>query len=82
MAFGPGKYDDITSRVRAEVGITDQTGGGVLVIVLGGDRGDGFSCQADAATTLAIPDILENVSKQIRRDTLIASAPAPATSRR
>jgi hypothetical protein len=69
MALGPGKYDDITSRVRAAVGITDETGGGVLVIVLGGDRGNGFSCQADIATTLMIPDILEDVIKQMRQDT-------------
>jgi hypothetical protein len=66
MALGPGKYDDIATRVRAEVGITDDSGGGVLVIVLGGNKGSGFSCQADIETTLLLPTILENVIREIR----------------
>ena len=72
MAIGPGKYDDICTRVRAEVGLTDTSGGGVLMIVIGGHKGGGFACQADLQTTLALPDILEGVAKQIREQGLLA----------
>jgi len=67
MAIGPGKYDDVCTHVREQVGIADEgQGGGVIVIVLGGNRGNGFACQADLATTLALPDMLEHIAKQIR----------------
>lgn len=64
MAIGPGKYDDLCTYVREQVGITN--GGGVIVIVVGGNRGSGFACQSDINTTLALPDVLESVAKQIR----------------
>lgn len=66
MPIGPGKYDDICSFVRKAVGIGDD-GGGVIVIVFGGTRGNGFSCQADLLTTLALPEVLEDVARQIRK---------------
>lgn len=68
MAIGPGKYGDACSRVREEVGISDGDTGGVILIVFGGHLGNGFSCQADLATTLALPDMLEDIAKQIRND--------------
>lgn len=40
MTLGPGKYDDIATRVREETQAT-----GVIVIVLGGNQGNGFSGQ-------------------------------------
>jgi len=46
------------------MGITEP--GSVLLIVLGGDRGDGFACQADIVTTEALLYILEGMAKQIR----------------
>lgn len=64
MAMGPGKYDDLCTYVAQQVG-TD-TGGGVILIVIGGNKGHGFSCQADLATTLQIPDILEHTAQLIR----------------
>ena len=67
MALGPGKYDDLCSYVATQVGITE-TGGGVILIVTGGNKGPGFSVQADLATTLALPDILEITAKMIRAD--------------
>jgi hypothetical protein len=66
MALGPGKYDDICALARNQLGFTDKTPGGVLVIVVGGPDGGGFSCQADFVTTLKLPDILERVAKEIR----------------
>lgn len=69
MALGPGKYDDLCSYVAEQTGITiSANGGGVIVIVLGGNRGNGFSCQADLKTTLLLPDLLEHIAAQIRGD--------------
>jgi hypothetical protein len=65
MALGPGKYDDVCTMVTEQVGIGEK-GGGVIVIVLGGNKGSGFSCQADLRTTLLLPDMLEDIAKQIR----------------
>lgn len=42
MAFGPGKYDDVTTYVRQQTEAKD----GVIVIVLGGNKGAGTSVQA------------------------------------
>jgi hypothetical protein len=61
MAIGPGKYDDLTTEVREKAKAQ-----GVLLIVFDGIHGNGFSCQADLATTMRIPDILENIARQIR----------------
>jgi hypothetical protein len=68
MAFGPGKYDDVATRVREDVGLVDGDAGGVIVIVIGGHLGAGFSCQADLETTLALPDMLESIARQIRAE--------------
>ena len=61
MPVGPGVYDQECTLVREKTEAR-----GVLLIVLGGDRGDGFSCQADLFTTLALPDILERVAREMR----------------
>ncbi|MCK1742206.1 hypothetical protein IVA80_15380 [Bradyrhizobium sp. 139] len=70
MALGPGKYDDACTAAGKLVGVTKERGGGVILIVLGGNHGNGFSCQADLATTLALPDILETLAAELRRDLL------------
>lgn len=71
MTFGPGKYDDICTKIRAELGISDYSDGGcVVLIVMGGNRGPGFSVQADLESSLLLPDMLEDVARQIRRDLL------------
>jgi len=68
MAIGPGKYDDLCTYVRDQVGIAEEgQSGGVIVIVLGGNKGSGFSCQADLKTTLLLPDMLEDVARQMRK---------------
>jgi hypothetical protein len=66
--IGPGKYDDVCSRVREEVGPREGDSGGVVLIVIGGPLGSGFSCQADLDVTLRLPEILESVAQQIRED--------------
>ena len=35
--------------------------------MVGGNRGNGFSCQGDPATTMTLPDMLESVARQMRR---------------
>ena len=65
--IGPGKYDDLCTYVREQVGIGEDRGGGVMVIVLGGNRGNGFSCQADLNTTVALPQLLRKIADEIER---------------
>jgi hypothetical protein len=40
-----------------------------------GQHGDGFSCQADAFVTLALPELLEHLAAAIRRDLAAAGGP-------
>lgn len=63
MAFGPGKYDDVCTEIR-----TKTNAQGVVVIILKGNKGDGFSMQADPVTTAALPEMLESIARQIRAD--------------
>lgn len=64
--LGPGKYDDLCTLVRERAGGDGISG--VIVIVMGGNRGTGFSCQADLQTMSILPDILQNVVDQMRAD--------------
>lgn len=64
MPSGPGKYDELTTYVREQANAR-----GVIVIVFGGDKGSGFSVQADAATTLLLPTLLRNMADEIERST-------------
>jgi hypothetical protein len=61
--IGPGKYDDLATGVREQA-----KADGVVIIVIGGDKGNSFCVQADYETTLGLPDLLEMMAKQIRED--------------
>lgn len=63
MAVGPGKYDDYATTVR--LGARAK---GVILLVLGGEKGSGFSVQADGPTTLQLPALLRNIADQIEAD--------------
>jgi subtilisin family serine protease len=63
MAVGPGKYDDLATAVRSAA-----VARGVIVVVFGGNRGSGFSVQADGPTTLQLPKILRDLADQIDAD--------------
>jgi len=63
MAIGPGRYDALATHVRE---VTKAKG--VLLIVIGGEHGDGFSAQLPMEHTLMIPDILRRVADSIERD--------------
>jgi hypothetical protein len=60
MAFGPGKYDDVVTRIRAEL-----QAAGVLLIVIGGAKGGGFSAQLSPLDMLRLPETLRNIADQI-----------------
>jgi hypothetical protein len=60
---GPGKYDDLATMVREQANAK-----GVIVVVFDGDKGAGFSVQADLETTLAVPKILRSIAEQIEQD--------------
>lgn len=63
MAIGPGKYDDLATLAREQAHAA-----GVILIVLGGDKGSGFAVQADPLTTLKLPDMLRHMADQIEKD--------------
>lgn len=64
MSFGPGKYDDLVTPIQAAT-----QAHGVILIVIGGNRGEGFACQATLEVTLALPTMLRNIADQIEADT-------------
>jgi hypothetical protein len=63
MARGPGKYDDV-----ATMALQETRASGVIVIVLGGDRGSGFSVQAVEGVVLDLPQLLRTTADQIEKD--------------
>lgn len=65
MAIGSGKYDDECTYVRERTQAK-----GTIVIVVDGNKGSGFACQADLLTTVALPIMLENIAREIRESGL------------
>jgi len=64
MTIGAGKYDDVCTMVREETQAL-----GVALIVLGGNKGQGFSVQVvDVRIMATLPEILESMARQIRKD--------------
>lgn len=60
MPVGPGKYDDLCTHVREEA-----KANGAIVIVIGGEKGDGFSVQAPMDVQLRLPYVLRHIAGQI-----------------
>jgi hypothetical protein len=60
VALGPGKYDaevtELRQRLKAD---------GILLLVVGGDRGSGFCAQLPADVTMRYPEVLRDLAKQI-----------------
>ena len=63
MARGPGKYDNLATLVR-----TRAKAEGVIVIVIGGSKGSGFSVQATFEVTAKLPELLRTMADDIERD--------------
>jgi hypothetical protein len=59
----PGKYDHLCTYVRIQTNAS-----AAVVIIMGGDKGNGFSVQAHDAVFAhrALPDLLERMAKDIR----------------
>ena len=62
MPLGPGKYDNLCTIVRKRA-----QAAAAIVIVVGGNRGHGFSVQANETAALALPAILEQIASEMRR---------------
>jgi hypothetical protein len=60
--LGPGKYDEECSKLRNEVK------GEIAVIVLGGNKGSGFSVQMSLLTLHLLPKILREIADDIECD--------------
>jgi hypothetical protein len=63
MTIGPGKYDDLATQAREAAKAR-----GVILIIIDGNKGSGFSVQADLITTARLPALLERLAADIRRD--------------
>jgi hypothetical protein len=62
MPVGPGKYDDLATLVRERA-----QADAVIVIVVGGNKGAGFSCQGPADMTVRLPAALRFVADEIEK---------------
>lgn len=63
MPRGPGKYDDHATAVRVALEAE-----AVVLIVIGGDDGGGFSVQAPLGFTKKLPRILRDLADTIAQD--------------
>jgi len=59
----PGKYDDLCTYVREQ-----SDAAAAVVIIVGGNKGHGFSVQAFADVTPQLPEMLESIARQMRKD--------------
>ena len=64
MTIGPGKYDDECTLVRERTHAK-----GVVVIVVGGDKGAGFAVQTTTTqAVMDLPAVLRTMADQIEAD--------------
>jgi hypothetical protein len=66
--IGPGKYDDETTRVRQATQAE-----AVVLIVIGGNKGEGFAVQAPLRVTLALPEMLRDIADKMEADIKVIS---------
>jgi hypothetical protein len=57
----PGKYDDLCTGARLVAKAE-----GVILIVINGEKGSGFSVQGTIEVLHQLPEVLEAVAEQIR----------------
>lgn len=63
MSLGKGKYDDECTLVRERTNAMT-----AIVIIEGGDKGQGFSCQTiDPLVQVRLPQILRRVADDIEQ---------------
>lgn len=61
--IGAGKYDDLCTLVRERTNAD-----GVVLIVVGGNRGEGASVQVVQGLHESVPDMLRRVANQMDSD--------------
>lgn len=62
--IGPGKYDKACTMVREMTAATC-----AMVVVIGGNKGAGFSVQTTAPlNAAALASLLEHIARQLRED--------------
>lgn len=61
MAVGAGKYDELCSYVRKKA----KAKAGVILIVLEGDKGSGFSVQGTGLVLRHLPTLLRKLASDI-----------------
>ena len=64
MPSGPGKYDDLCTKIREEAGAT-----GVILLIGDGKLGSGFSVHGDAFFIASVPAMLREIAGEIERST-------------
>jgi hypothetical protein len=60
MSLGPGRYNEVATYVRKRVNAK-----GVVLIIMEGDKGEGFEVQAPLPIVLGLPKLLREVADQI-----------------
>ena len=60
---GPGKYDDLATLVAHQAEAL-----GVILVVIGGNKGSGFSVQAVGPIAHELPSLLRNLADSIECD--------------
>lgn len=68
MSLGSGKYDDLATLVRER-----SRAQSVVVIVIDGERGSGFSVQSWGDITAQLPFLLRDVADKIEASALNGS---------
>ena len=63
MTVGPGVYDDEATAARESTHAQ-----AVALIVIRGDKGSSFSCQAQEDVILDLPAVLRSLADQIEAD--------------
>lgn len=61
--IGPGKYDELCTEAREKAKAR-----GAILIILGGDKGEGFSCQIPPLNVLNVPGMLRDMADEIEGD--------------
>ncbi len=64
MPRGPGRYDEVCTVARMATNAS-----ALLLIVIGGRRGDGFEVQCEPGAELTIPAMLRKLADAIEADT-------------